>query len=136
MAKGKKTGGRVRGVPNKLSTGAKEVIAQVAENVGGVARMTKWVRESPKNEKAFWTSIYPKLLPLQVGGDKDNPLSVITRVERVIVDHTLHSDGSSAHHELDVSRKPDQPDLGREPREEAKEPSGLIPPSAKRHWAD
>ena len=45
MAKGKKTGGRVKGVPNKLTTGAKEVIAQVASNIGGVARMTKWVRE-------------------------------------------------------------------------------------------
>jgi hypothetical protein len=36
MAKGKKTGGRVKGVPNKLTTGAKEVIAQVASNIGGV----------------------------------------------------------------------------------------------------
>jgi hypothetical protein len=42
-----------QGVPNKLTTGAKEVIAQVAANIGGVARMTKWVRESPENEKAF-----------------------------------------------------------------------------------
>ena len=48
---------------------SKEVIAQVAENIGGVARMTKWVRESKENERAFWTSIYTKLLPLQVAGD-------------------------------------------------------------------
>jgi hypothetical protein len=41
MAKGKKTGGRVKGVPNKLTAGAKEVIAQVAANIGGVARMTE-----------------------------------------------------------------------------------------------
>jgi hypothetical protein len=86
MAKGKKTGGRVKGVPNKLTTGAKEVIAQVAENIGGVARMTEWVRESKENEKAFWTNIYTKLLPLQVAGDKDNPLS-IHRIERTIVEH-------------------------------------------------
>ena len=69
MARGKKTGGRVKGVPNKLTTGAKEVIAQVAENIGGVARMTKWARESPENEKAFWTNIYTKLLPLQASVD-------------------------------------------------------------------
>jgi hypothetical protein len=86
MAKGKKTGGRVKGVPNKLTTGAKEVIAQVAANIGGVARMTEWVRKSPENEKAFWTNIYTKLLPLQVAGDKDNPLS-IHRIERTIVEH-------------------------------------------------
>ena len=52
------------------------MIAQVAENIGGVLRMTKWVRESPENGKAFWTSIYTKLLPLQVAGDPGNPLSV------------------------------------------------------------
>jgi hypothetical protein len=38
--------------------------------------MTKWVRESKENERAFWTSIYTKLLPLQVAGDQDNPLTV------------------------------------------------------------
>jgi hypothetical protein len=92
MAKGKKTGGRVRGVPNKLTTGAKEVIAQVAANIGGIARMTAWVRKSAENEKAFWTNIYPKLLPLQVAGDKDNPLSVINRIERVIVERPAPPD--------------------------------------------
>jgi hypothetical protein len=86
MAKGKKTGGRVKGVPNKLTTGAKEVIAQVAANIGGVARMTEWVRKSAENERAFWTNIYPKLLPLQVAGDRDNPLTMINRIERVIVE--------------------------------------------------
>ena len=85
MALGKKTGGRKGGVPNKLTTGAKEVIAQVAENIGGVARMTKWVRESKENERVFWSSIYIKLLPLQVAGDQDNPLDLTHRIERVIV---------------------------------------------------
>ena len=85
MASGKKTGGRKKGVPNKLTTGAKEVIAQVAENIDGVARMTKWVRESPENEKAFWVNIYTKLLPLQLAGDKDNPIERVHRIERAIV---------------------------------------------------
>jgi hypothetical protein len=128
MAKGKKTGGLVKGVPNKLSTGAKEVIARVAKNIGGVSRMTKWVREDPLNERAFWSSIYPKLLPLQVGGDKDNPLSVITRVERVIVDHTPHS-------EPEFSHSPDQPDAGSEQPEDRKETAALTPAAAKKHWS-
>jgi hypothetical protein len=63
-----KTGGRVKGVPNKLTTGAKEVIAQVVANIGSVARMTEWVHKGPENEKAFWTNIYTKLLPLQGRG--------------------------------------------------------------------
>ena len=41
MALGKKTGGRKKGVPNRLTTGAKEVIAQVAENIGGVADLVQ-----------------------------------------------------------------------------------------------
>src|SRR5271168_5128862 len=76
-------GGRTKGVPNKLTTGAKEVIAQVAENVGGVARMTKWVLEGKENERVFWSSIYTKLLPLQVAGDQDDPTD---KIEVMIVD--------------------------------------------------
>lgn len=121
-------------MPNKLSTGAKEVIAQVAENIGGVARMTKWVRESPENEKAFWSSIYPKLLPLQVAGDKDNPVSVINRIERVIVQHAPHADSSSAAREPEFSHSPDQPDPGGERREERKETAALTPAAAKKWW--
>jgi hypothetical protein len=90
MALGKKTGGRKRGVPNKLTTGAKEVIAQVAENVGGVARMTKWVRESNENERVFWSSIYTKLLPLQVAGDK--PIHRVSKIECGIVDPKKRDD--------------------------------------------
>jgi hypothetical protein len=86
MATGKKTGGRVKGVPNKLTASVKEVIAQVAENIGGVARMTEWVRQAPENERAFWTNIFTKLLPVQVAGDKENPLNVGYRIEHIIVD--------------------------------------------------
>jgi hypothetical protein len=92
MALGKKTGGRKRGVPNKLTTGAKEVIAQVAENVGGVARMTKWVRESKENERVFWSSIYIKLLPLQVAADQDNSIQQVHKIEYVIVHPKKHED--------------------------------------------
>ena len=121
MAKGKKTGGRVKGVPNKLTTGAKEVIAQVASNIGGVARMTAWVRESKENEKAFWTSIYTKLLPLQVAGDKDNPLS-IHRIERTIVEH----------HAL-PARAP--PTIDNEVMIERETSSAGLPKRTK-HWSD
>jgi hypothetical protein len=114
MAIGKKTGGRRKGVPNKLTSGAKEVIAQVAVNIGGVARMTKWVRESKENERAFWTNIYTKLLPLQVAGDKDNPLSVINRIERHIVDNPTRCIESN------------ERDIGQEERPV---------PTPHRHWA-
>jgi hypothetical protein len=79
-------------VPNKLTTGAKEVIAQVAENIGGVARMTKWVRESKENERVFWSSIYTKLLPVQVAGDQHDPIHQVHKIECVIVDPKKRDD--------------------------------------------
>lgn len=32
-------------------------------------------RGSPENERAYWTQIYTKLLPLQVTGPDDGPLA-------------------------------------------------------------
>jgi len=97
--------------------------------------MTQWVREDPLNERAFWSSIYPKLLPLQVGGDKDNPLTVITRVERVIVDHNPHSDGSSAARGPEFSHSRDQPDSGGEQRQDREGTAAPTPPAATKHWS-
>lgn len=78
--------GRPKGSPNKLGAAAKDVIAQAAEQLGGVARLVEWAKEDPQNEKAFWSSVYPKLLPLQLSGDPDNPVQTVTRIERAIID--------------------------------------------------
>lgn len=60
--------GRPKGSPNKVGRSAREVIATVAEGLGGTERMIAWAQEDEKNERAFWTNIYPKLVPLQVTG--------------------------------------------------------------------
>ena len=69
MAKGQKTGGRIKGSLNKTTHTAKEAISLAAEMLGGVNRLVEWAKEAPENEKAFWSSVYPKLLPLQVNAD-------------------------------------------------------------------
>ena len=79
-----KTGGRKKGTPNKLTVGVKDAIAAAADALGGVEALVAWVRANPKNEYAFWTQIYPKLVPLKLQGDQDRPQ--ITRIEHVIVD--------------------------------------------------
>jgi hypothetical protein len=61
--------GRPKGVPNKTTAAAKDAIAQAAEALGGSARLVEWAQSDPLNERAFWSSIYPKLLPLQVTGE-------------------------------------------------------------------
>lgn len=73
--------GRPKGVPNKATSLAKNVIAEVGTKLGGADRMLAWVQEAPENERLFWGTIYPKLLPLQVtGGDEgDAPISIVVR---------------------------------------------------------
>ena len=60
--------GRVKGVPNKTTTLAKNAIADAAEKLGGTNRIVEWAKEAPENERMFWGTIYPKLLPLQLTG--------------------------------------------------------------------
>lgn len=59
--------GRPKGSPNKVTAAAKDAIAQAAEELGGANRLVAWAKEDPLNERSFWTTIYPKLLPLHVG---------------------------------------------------------------------
>lgn len=79
----RKGAGRPKGSPNKINKAAKDAIADAAESLGGSARLVAWVQEDPANEKAFWTTIYPKLVPVTLSGDAENPLSVVSKVELV-----------------------------------------------------
>lgn len=72
--------GRPKGSLNKTTQEAKSAIALVAEGLGGSDRMLAWVQEDPANEKLFWSSIYPKLLPLQVA----NPEGETFKTTRVV----------------------------------------------------
>lgn len=67
-------GGRPKGSINKTSRAAKDMIQDVADGMGGAPRMLAWVKESPDNERVFWSQIYPKLIPVQVHGDSEHPL--------------------------------------------------------------
>lgn len=75
--------GRPKGSPNKTSREAKAVIAEAAEKLGGVERIVKWAKEDAANERAFWATIYPKLVAITVGGDEDSPLHHVIRRIRV-----------------------------------------------------
>lgn len=47
-----------------------------AADLGGRERLVNWAKEDPKNEHAFWVTIYPKLLPLQVDADVRSAVTV------------------------------------------------------------
>lgn len=75
--KGHKGGpGRPKGSQAKTTIAAKEAIQRVFEGMGGWPRLQAWVEADPANERIFWGTIYPKLLPLQVTGDGGGPLQV------------------------------------------------------------
>ena len=68
MAKGKKTGGRRPGSPNKVASTAKDNIIAVFDKVGGRDKMAQWAEE---NQTEFF-KIYARLLPVDVDvGGKD-----------------------------------------------------------------
>jgi hypothetical protein len=71
--------GRPKGSPNRTTASAKEAIAQAAEGLGGTNRLIAWAQEDPANERAFWATIYPKLLPLQVSGEDGGPIEAVIR---------------------------------------------------------
>ena len=78
--------GRPKGATNKTTRTALEAIALAAEKLGGADRLFAWAQEAAENEKTFWGTIYPKLLPLQVTGEGGGAVNMIHRIERLIVD--------------------------------------------------
>jgi hypothetical protein len=66
-----KWGGRAKGTPNKVTASAKEAITLAFDNIGGVDALTEWAKT---NQDAFYTKVWPKVLPLQLAGDPENPL--------------------------------------------------------------
>jgi hypothetical protein len=69
--------GRPKGALNKTTKAAKDAIALAAEGLGGTERLIEWAQSDPLNERAFWTTIYPKLIPVTLAGDEENPLHVV-----------------------------------------------------------
>ena len=71
-------GGRPKGSVNKTTAAAKAMIEGAAAELGGQERLVAWARSAPENERAFWATIFPKLMPLQVNGPGDNGEHVVT----------------------------------------------------------
>ena len=73
---GKGAPGKPKGAQNKTTKTAKEAIALAAEGLGGTKRLVEWCKEDALNERVFWGTIYPKLLPLQVSGVDGAPIAI------------------------------------------------------------
>ena len=79
--------GRPKGSLNKTTQLAKDAIAEAFNRLGGADRLVEWAQEDPDNEKVFYTSLLPKLIPVQteLSGANGGPLT-FQEVRRTIVD--------------------------------------------------
>jgi len=73
--------GKPKGALNKTTKEAKAAIAMAADKLGGVERLVAWCKEDEKNERIFWGTVYPKLIPVTLAGDAENPIRASLVVE-------------------------------------------------------
>ena len=84
MAQRIKTGGRKKGTPNKIAALLKDAILQAATDAGD-GDLVKYLETQAEVNSTAFLGLLGKVLPLQVAGDADNPLEMIHKIERVIV---------------------------------------------------
>jgi hypothetical protein len=85
MAKAKgspKTGGRQKGVPNKLTMDVRKAIIEAFEKAGGVDYLHQLATTDPKT----FCTLLGKAVPTMVAGDAENPIQLKTKVEFVVLD--------------------------------------------------
>lgn len=74
-----KTGGRAKGATNKRTTELKEMILSALDGAGGV----KYLQDQATANPASFLTLLGKVLPMQVAGDPENPISAKITVEYV-----------------------------------------------------
>jgi hypothetical protein len=87
---GKNTGnagkGRPKGSPNKHTALLKDAILKAAELAGGSEGMIGYLHDQAMANPGPFMALLGKVLPMQIAGDPDSPLNVITRIELVAPD--------------------------------------------------
>jgi hypothetical protein len=87
MAKGRKTGGRTKGVPNKLTGTLKEMILQSLSNAGGV----EYLMAAAKAHPAAYLALIGRVLPLQVQENNADPRVPVRVVHEYWADNAILS---------------------------------------------
>lgn len=77
MAIGRKTGGRKKGTPNKVTGDVKAMVLAALDQAGGISYLYE---QSQENPKAF-LSLVGRILPMQVTGEDGGAL--VIRVQQI-----------------------------------------------------
>jgi hypothetical protein len=86
-----KSGGRKKGTPNKTTAVLKDAILMAAEQAGGDTGLVGYLKKQADDCPQSFLPLLGKVLPLQIGGDPDNPLKHTIEVH--IVDHRPSDQG-------------------------------------------
>ena len=72
--------GRAKGTPNKTTALLKDAILKAAEGAGGKDGLVGYLQAQASENPGPFLALLGKVLPMQIGGDPDNPVVVsITR---------------------------------------------------------
>lgn len=85
IGEGKPGPGRPKGVPNKSTQLLKDAILLAAQRAGGDGEegIASYLQVQARENPGPFMALLGKVLPMTVAGDKDNPLSLVTRIELV-----------------------------------------------------
>jgi len=89
---GEKPGpGRPKGAVNKTTAILKDALIQAAINAGGGGEngMVEYLTTQATENPGPFMTLLGKILPTQIAGDPDNPLTHVTRIEIVAVEPVL-----------------------------------------------
>ncbi|TIM14474.1 MAG: hypothetical protein E5Y67_12405 [Mesorhizobium sp.] len=75
--------GRPKGSPNKTTALLKDAILKAATQAGGADGLVGYLKLQASLNPGPFMSLLGKVLPTQVVGDPDNPVSVVHRIELV-----------------------------------------------------
>ena len=82
--KGKKTGGRKKGTPNKVTLALKEAILKAAENAGGEEGTLGYLKQQAILNPGPFLGLLGKILPKTHAGQRVNPIKQHGTIEWVV----------------------------------------------------
>jgi hypothetical protein len=78
--KGKKTGGRKAGTPNKATASVKEALCAAFEGMGGAEALLVWGRKEPAEFYKLWAKMLPQEVKSEISGKDGAPLVPVLNV--------------------------------------------------------
>lgn len=77
MAKGRKTGGRAKGTPNKTTAVLKDAILQAADKAGGKDGLVGYLQARAVDTPGPFLALLGKVLPMQVTGEDGGAVRMV-----------------------------------------------------------